>query len=291
MSCLGRTRAPYNDIGFIIVTFCTDMTFPHVRAWRLVLVSGALGLLAACASKPSPNISLIPAKTEQQTSKEGLFTQPVKWKHTQPGCTGECPSIELDSIVLPGTPKLRARIDHALAVMTGVSGSGTPPYATVTEYETYFWKTAAPRDATVLAAKARYRNKNLTTIELNTWQYMTGATHGVSATQFLNWDNAGQKVLGLNDVLQPGQHDAYIASLRQAHARWVASHPDAQHDPDTFNRLWPFQPSENFAFTDKGLVVKYDSYQIAPYSSGQPELHLPYSDLHGILRPEYLPRA
>jgi hypothetical protein len=256
-----------------------------------MLVSGALSLLAACANKPSPDISLIPTKTEQQTSKEGLFTQPVKWKHTQPGCTGECPSIELDSIVFPGTPKLSALIDHALAVMTGVSSSGTPPYATVAEYEAYFWKTAAPRDATVLSAKARYRSKSLTTVELNTWQYMTGAAHGVSATQFLNWSNATQKVLGLADVLEPNRHDAYIAVLKQAHARWLATHPDARNDPDTFSRLWPFQPSNNFAFTDEGLVVKYDSYQIAPYSSGQPELHVPYSDLRGILRPEYLPHA
>jgi hypothetical protein len=45
------------------------------------------------------------------------------------------------------------------------------------------------------------------------------------------------------------------------------------------------------ALTDTGIVVKYQPYEIAPYSSGQPELLIPYSELKGILRPEYLPPA
>src|SRR5690606_13471918 len=155
------------------------------------------------------------------------------------------------------------------------------------QYQDYFWKTAAPRDSTVLSAKARYRNSNLTVVELNSWQYYTGAAHGISATQFLNWDNNRNKLLGLADILQPGQNDAYVAALKAAHERWLASNPDAQNDPETYHRIWPFQVSENFGFTDQGLVVKYDSYQIAPYSFGQPELMLPYGELQGILKPAY----
>jgi hypothetical protein len=267
------------------------MIAPHApaRFGRGLPVLILAGLLAACASSPSPNISRVPAVTAEQTSKEGLFLQPVKWTHTKPACQGECPKVELDSIVFPGVPRLTELIDVALATMTGVGQTVDRPYETVAEYEQYFWKTAAPRDSTLLAAKARYRNRDLTVVELNTWQYMTGAAHGISATQFLNWDNRTGKVLGLENVLLPGQTDAYTAALQRVHAEWVAQHPDARHDPATFRRLWPFQPSSNFAITDAGLVVKYDSYQIAPYSSGQPELLIPYSALEGILRPEFMP--
>jgi hypothetical protein len=38
-----------------------------------------------------------------------------------------------------------------------------------------------------------------------------------------------------------------------------------------------------------GVVVKYDAYAIAPYADGQPELLIPYTVLHGILRPAFLP--
>lgn len=260
------------------------------RYSRNLAFAGLAVLLTACASGPRDNISLIPAdQTADQTSKEGVFTQPVKWERKKPECSGECPTIKVDSIVFPGIPKLTQLVDHALAVMTGVSADRPQPYDSLAQYEAYFWKTAAPRDSVVFSAKTPYRNKNLTVVELNTWQYYTGAAHGISATQFLNWDNASEKVLGLANVIRPGQRDAYLAALKQAHAQWLSTNPDAQRDPAAYSRIWPFQPSENFGFSDAGLVVKYNSYEIAPYSSGQPELLIPYSALQDILRPEYIP--
>src|SRR3546814_7212008 len=95
--------------------------------------------------------------------------------------------------------------------MTGV-GSSSPSDATGAQYQDYCGKTAAPRDSTVLSAKARYRNRYLTVVELNTWQYYTGAAHGISATQFLNWDNSTGKVLAMADILEPGKEDAYVRS-------------------------------------------------------------------------------
>ncbi len=264
-------------------------TFSRHR-WRSWLLAPVFGALTACTSGPSGNISLIPAnQIASQTQRTGLPTQTVKWEHRKPGCKSECPSIKLDSITFPTVPILGALVDHALAVMTGVGASGPPPYDTVAGYETYFWETAAPRDSTVLSAKIRYGNRNLTVIELDTWQYYTGAAHGVSATQFLNWDNERHRVLGLADILEPGGHAAYVAALDESYQAWLARNPDAQRDPETYRRIWPFQPSDNFALTDEGLVVKYGSYQIAPYSAGQPELLIPYAALKGILRPRYLP--
>lgn len=257
---------------------------------RAALVAACAAVLAACASAPRDDITLVPAgQIAQESSKEGLFTQPLKYKHSKPGCKGECPRIEVDSLVFPGVPILTELVDHALAVMTGVGTEQPQPYDTLRQYEDYFWQTAAPRDSAMFSAQARYRSKHLTVIELNTWQYFTGAAHGISATQFLNWDNNARKVLGMADILQPGAHDRYVEALRAAHRRWLAANPDAQHDPAAYERLWPFQPSENFALTDAGLVVKYDSYQIAPYSHGQPELTIPYGELRGVLKPAYLP--
>lgn len=263
-------------------------------AWRLLprtaLMLACAAALAACASGPRDNITLIPAdQIAQESSKDGLFTQPLKYKRSKPGCKGECPGIEVDSLVFPGVPILTELVDHALAVMTGIGSDSPQPYATLQQYEDHFWQTAAPRDSTMFSATARYRSRHLTVIELNTWQYFTGAAHGISATQFLNWDNSAGKVLGMADILQPGAHNRYEQALRAAHGRWLAGNPDAQRDPQAYDKLWPFQPSENFALTDAGMVIKYDSYQLAPYSHGQPELAIPYSELQGILKPEYLP--
>src|SRR5690606_20833062 len=93
------------------------------RAGRSAVLLALAAVLAACASGPTENISLIPAQTAEQTSKDGLFTQPIKWERSKPGCKGECPKLELDSIIFPGVPRLTELIDHALATMTDIAGN------------------------------------------------------------------------------------------------------------------------------------------------------------------------
>lgn len=245
--------------------------------------------LAGCASGPRHNLSLIPAQLDQQTSQEGLFSQPVKWTHRQPGCSGECPKLVVDSLAFPGHPRLTVLVDHALAAMTWLDAGQPAPYDTLGGYEEYFWKTASPRDETDLIARTRYRNSRLTVVELDASQYRTGMAHGMSGSQFLNWDNQTEKVLTLDNLLAPGARGAFDDALRQAHASWSRDSQAARQDPENFARMWPFVPSDNVALTDKGLVVKYQPYEIAPYAWGQPELLIPYPRLRGILRPQFLP--
>lgn len=261
----------------------------HLSAIRPSLLAVSLAILAGCASGPSSNITLIPDATDQLSSRDGLFAQQVKWKRAKPGCEGDCPTLEVNTLVFAGNPELTQLVDHALAMMTGVNDDGAPPYDDISGFESYYWQVAGSRDSVLLASKLRYRSKFLTVIELDSWQYFTGAAHGVGATQFLNWDNARRGVVPLDNVLVPGGRVQFQAALQRAHARWQAQQPDPQQDPDTWNRLWPFQPSDNYAFTDQGIVVKYDTYELAPYSYGQPELLIPYAELDGVLRVDYLP--
>lgn len=272
----------------MMTTVVSTGGFARIRLGA-TLLGGAL-LLGACAG-PSEQISLIPAALDQQTSRDGLFSQKLNWTHTRPGCKGECPKLVVDSLVFPGHQKLSELVDHALVVMTWLDQDEPIPYLSIAEYEPYFWRTAGPRDETWLQARARYRNPHITVIELDASQYRTGMAHGISGTQFLNWDNAAGKVLSLDDVLAPGARPAFDEALRQTHAHWLQTNPAAQADPLNYNRLWPFRSTDNFALTDLGLVLKYQSYQIAPYSSGHPELLIPYAQLHGILRPLYLPQS
>lgn len=266
------------------------MVFPSCFPRRALAVAGLSALLAACASSPKDHVSLIPAEQiAQETSKDGVFTQPLKWERKAPGCEGQCPTLKVDALVFPGNPQLTRWVDEALAQMTTLWQEPPPDYTDLAGFEAHFWQTAAPKDSAVLAARTRYRSQGLTVLELNTWQYVTGASHGIPATRFINWDNRSNRMLTLKDVLAPGQAGAYEAVLRQAHGAWQQQHPDAQADAQQFARQWPFQPTDNFALTDTGLVVKYDVYAIAPYSSGQPEMVIPYSALQGVLKAEYLP--
>lgn len=255
---------------------------------RLCAALGALLALSACAPG-SQSGSRIPNQIAEQTRKEGLFPQPLVWERARPGCAGECPTLKVDSLIFPGVNDLTQLIDRKLAGMSMVASETQPQSDSISQFEAYYWNTAGPRDETLLAADIRYANKALTVLELSSWQYYTGAAHGNTATQFLIWDNAAHIQLTLDDLLEPGAKPAYEQTLQQVHAQWLLQQPDAQHDPQGYRRLWPFQPSMNAAPTDQGLLVKYNAYEIAPYASGQPELLIPYRLLKGILRPAYLP--
>lgn len=255
---------------------------------RLIAVLGLFGLLTACASTSSKDISLIPTQTDELTQKKGAFTQPLKWSRTKPDCKGTCPSMSVDSVVFPGKRALTERVDQTLAAMVSQLDSNHI-LPTIDAFEENFWQTAAPADEVNLAAKTIYRNKHLTVIELGAWQYHTGAAHGMSTTQFLIWSNEEDRPLVLEDLLRPNQQQRFTELQQQAHAKWLEKLDFAREDPEQFRRLWPFQPTENVALTDQGVLVKYDPYAIAPYAAGMPHFTIPYEQLSGVLRDRYLP--
>ncbi|OZI56140.1 RsiV family protein [Bordetella genomosp. 4] len=268
--------------------------FPRTRRLAPAGILSMLVLLAGCASSTPSNITLPsnvpqPAKTEDKVA--GLEVEKIQWQGTKPGCKGQCPTIEIDSVGFPGIPKLTALVDHVLAYMTGVDPSRPRPYQTLSEYTQYFWQTAQSRDSTIFKASVKDVSPQIIAIELHTGQYLTGAAHGIPATQYLNWQRDRERVLALDEALLPNQHPALVEALQRAHQAWLTRNEDAQRDRAAYDRMWPFQESNNFALTREGLVVKYDAYSIAPYSHGEPELLIPYTELHGILRPEFMPTA
>ncbi|WP_459618655.1 RsiV family protein [Bordetella sp. 2513F-2] len=253
-----------------------------------VLATAAAALLAACAGGPPANISLSP-DARQEAAASAVPTEPVRWSGSKPGCSGECPRIEIDSIAFPGIPALTERVDQSLAAMTGVDANLRGRYQTLAEFIPYFWATAQPRDVTIFNAKVKDVVGDVIGVELVTGQYLTGAAHGIPATHYLNWQRSTGRELTLEDLLIPGRRDGYVQALRDAHQRWLATNEDARRDPAAYDRMWPFQETDNATLTRDGMVVKYDAYAIAPYSHGQPELTIGYDALRGILRPEFLP--
>ncbi|HLS17873.1 MAG TPA: RsiV family protein [Paenalcaligenes sp.] len=256
-----------------------------IKTW---VTAGLIGLLSACAST-SQDISLIPTQTDAITQKKGSFTQPAQWSGHQPGCEGKCPYIEVNSLVFPGQRDLTNLVDESLAAMiSALDGDRIQP--SISAFEEYYWKTADHSDEVQLAAKTIYRNKALTVLDLGAWRYHTGAAHGLAATQFINWSNTDRKVLTIEDIVRPRKLEQFYALQQKAHQRWVDKLDLAQDDPEQFARLWPFQRTENIALTDAGVLVKYDPYAIAPYAAGMPQFLIPYDELKGVLRNDYLPR-
>ena len=203
------------------------------------------------------------------------------------GCPAQdesCPLVNIDTEHFVNEPVLNALIDERLRRMTMFGPDSVMP-ATLEGYQETFLRDAEPHWSSYLQAKLRERHGDILVIELSSYLF-TGGAHGMPGRGFINFDRKHKRELRLDDILLPGQAGNFWRTARQAHQRWLVEN---QHDQDAeFLEFWPFQQTAHIAMLKDSILLKYDVYSIAPYSSGHPELSIPHDQLKGIVRPEYL---
>jgi len=194
-----------------------------------------------------------------------------------PALDDSCPLVNIDTQLFENEPALNALIDRRLREMTVNSPDAQIP-AALENYQQRFLQDAEPGWTSYLQAKLREQHGPLLVVELSSYLY-TGGAHGMPGRGFINYDREHDRELKLADVLLPGKEGAFWRAAAKAHQQWLL---DNEHDA-SFSRQWPFQRTSNIAFLRDKVLLKYDVYSIAPYSSGHPELVIPYEKLDGIL--------
>ncbi|WP_164248054.1 DUF4163 domain-containing protein, partial [Stenotrophomonas maltophilia] len=71
-----------------------------------------------------------------------------------------------------------------------------------------FLDSAEPGWSSYLQAKVREQHDGLVIIELSSYLF-TGGAHGMPGRGFINYDRRQHKVLSLQDMLVPGQEEAF----------------------------------------------------------------------------------
>jgi len=129
----------------------------------------------------------------------------------------------------------------------------------------------------------------LATVVLNSSSYLGGA-HGATSQRYYNFDLANQKQVQLHDLLLPKQKATLDKLAHDAFKVWIVDSKLAT-DPKEYEQAWPFQLTDNFLLGEQGLILQYGEYDIGPYVVGLPRLVIPFSELQGVLKPEYLPKV
>ena len=129
----------------------------------------------------------------------------------------------------------------------------------------------------------------LATVVLNSSSYLGGA-HGSSSQQYYNFDLKTQKLVKLDDIIAAKQKAALQKKAHEAFKTWVMDSKLAD-SVDEYEQAWKFKLSDNYFLGKDGLILQYAEYEIGPYVVGLPRLTLPYDQLQGILKPQYLPAA
>ena len=287
LTAIGRTTGAKATISTHLQYQATRVLRPYMNALtnsrrpvrrlpRIFFLLSLALILTACQSTGSTPVT---------ASKPGRNYQRVAWEHKQPGCKGDqCPLVNIDTLRFLQEPALNEIISQQLLVLASKTYSPLQP--SLVNYEQYFLSTAQPGWQSYLQAKVREQDNCLILIELSSYLATGPNQRGKPGRGFINYERATQQNLTLEDVVNPGMTAAFWEKARQAHQRWLIKQ---KLDTDQgFIKRWPFQPTTNFGFGQKAVYLKYDVETLAPYDMGHIELQIPYQNLKGIFKPQYL---
>ncbi|WP_227680179.1 RsiV family protein [Psychrobacter sp. HII-4] len=121
--------------------------------------------------------------------------------------------------------------------------------------------------------------------EINSYVF-TGGAHGMPYSEYLTFDLTTKKQVTLDDMLIKGKKPRFEALAHDAYKAWVKTVAD---DVSSYEKSWPFVLSDNVTLTETGINIRYQHYSIGPYAYGMPVLSIPYSQLQGVIKPQFLP--
>lgn len=122
-------------------------------------------------------------------------------------------------------------------------------------------------------------------VEITSYVFLGGA-HGMPYTEYVMLDGSSKRRLHLDDLLMANKKPKFKALAYEAYKAWVKQM--GNDNLKDYEKSWPFSLTDNAMLTDKGVVLKYQAYDIGPYAFGQPELLVPYAKLSGVIKPQYI---
>lgn len=274
-------------------------------------------LLAACQPKSEPKQSQDKPQDPpavQQQAEPVLQGETVKIPVKLPECKGNtCPDFTverlqsnfpfidqlLDQQILEQLGKMLEVVDaDAPAASTAKSTGAKSDLDTQAQlYADSFVKideelkalSSSHQISLMIKPKILQPKGKLATVVLNSSSYLGGA-HGATSQRYYNFDLANQKQVQLQDLLLPKQKATLDKLAHEAFKTWIVDSKLAT-DPMEYEQAWPFQVTDNFLLGEQGLILQYGEYDIGPYVVGLPRLVIPFSELQGVLKPEYLPKV
>lgn len=283
--------------------------------YKYSILAGAI-LLAACQPKSEPKESQdkpTDPPVVQQTAEPILRGETVKLQVNLPECKGNtCPDFTverlqsnfpfidqfLDQQILNQLSKMLDVVDAdtaaASAPKTAEQKTGLDTQAQA--YANAFVKideelkalSSSHQISLMIKPKILQPKGQLATVVLNSSSYLGGA-HGSTSQRYYNFDLANQKQIQLHDLLLPKQKATLDKLAHEAFKVWIVDSKLAT-DQKEYEQAWPFQVTDNFLLGEQGLILQYGEYEIGPYVVGLPRLVIPFSELQGVLKPEYLPK-
>lgn len=119
-----------------------------------------------------------------------------------------------------------------------------------------------------------YQSPDIISMAITTY-LNTGGAHGNLSISFLNFNAQTGKQLKNEDLLE--DHLAFIEIAKTYFDEEIADKKELYFEPENFKL------PENIGFSEEGVILLYNTYEIAPYSSGITEILIPWNELQTSL--------
>ena len=244
--------------------------------------------------KPSPVEAVIQAEQVQASGDIMVKKEPAQY--TLPVCEGkDCPEVDIQRLET-NKPWINQFLDRKILTLSNLQFSEEIAKPTTIQANLDRFVAAAKQDAIARGQPVAYslqvdpeflgQRGQVASFKIIT-AYYTGGAHGGASDNYYNLDLKQKKQLMLNDIVLPDQQQKLRDQLYMQFTEWVKK-DDSKVNLAEYEQTWPFTLTENFSFTDTGLLFSYGQYEIGPYVAGMPEFVVPYTQLNGIIKPEYL---
>jgi len=130
-----------------------------------------------------------------------------------------------------------------------------------------------------IEGEVTYQSPEITCVAINSY-LNTGGAHGSMNISFLNFNSQTGELLKNDEFIKSND----FLKLAKTYFRLEI---EETLDKDSFNDyFWgdDFHLPENIGFSDEGVILLYNVYEIAPYSEGITEFTIPFEKVLPYLR-------
>lgn len=130
------------------------------------------------------------------------------------------------------------------------------------------------------------QRENIATFTMG-YHHYSGGAHGMYSTQFVNVDLDKKTIIRLDDVFAKAQQSKVKTLLWEIYQN--ESRGDNGERQEPFTAKADFYLSDNFYFSQNGIVFVYPLYALGPYAAGEKELRLSLYDdeVKALLTPAF----
>jgi hypothetical protein len=243
-------------------------------------IATSQGTSARAAQTTAPTSAPTMAATEPALDLGGGLR--LESRHTTETIDKPKATIEITRPILAGAPA--AQIDAFNKAADGIIAKAVEDFKTgLLEMESAGIPDNAPADLPTSTIDVSYESvtatNSLLSLRFGVGFYVRGAAHPGGYYVTLNYDVKAAKVLALADLFQPGARYLQVLAgycIKQLSAKQVLDFPEGAEPKEENYRNWNIKAD--------GLLISFDSYQVAPYAAGPQEVVVPYTVLKNFIR-------